>query len=71
MAEVPVIEMAEHCTPSPLTSMGQKGAGESGYMGAPAAVCSAVNDALSAVGADPLLSLPVTPEDVWRAVSRR
>jgi CO/xanthine dehydrogenase Mo-binding subunit len=71
MTEVPVIEMTEHCTPSPLTSMGQKGAGESGYMGAPAAVCSAVNDALSAVGAGRLLSLPVTPEDVWRAVSRR
>jgi CO/xanthine dehydrogenase Mo-binding subunit len=66
-AEVPPIEVVEHCTPSPLTSFGQKGAGESGYLGAPAAVCSAVNDALGSRG--PLLSLPITPEDVWRAVS--
>jgi 2-furoyl-CoA dehydrogenase large subunit len=65
-AEVPPIEVVEHCTPSPLTSFGQKGAGESGYLGAPAAVCSALNDALESHG--PLLSLPITPEDVWRVL---
>jgi CO/xanthine dehydrogenase Mo-binding subunit len=68
--EVPPIEVVEHCTPSPLTSFGQKGAGESGYLGAPAAVCSAVNDALAPAGAGPLLSLPITPEDVWRALRK-
>jgi CO/xanthine dehydrogenase Mo-binding subunit len=67
--EVPEIALAEHCTPSPFTSLGQKGAGEAGYMGAPAAVASAVNDALAARGAGPILSLPIKPGDVWLALS--
>ena len=37
-------------TPSPLTSHGQKGSGEGGYLGAPAAIASAVNDALGPLG---------------------
>jgi 2-furoyl-CoA dehydrogenase large subunit len=45
--EIPAIHMVDHSTPSPLTPMGQKGSGESGYLGAPAAVASAVNDALA------------------------
>ena len=65
--EVPQIVDAEHCTPSPFTSHGQKGVGEAGYMGAPAAVASAVNDALTAVGAPPVLSLPMKPSDIWSA----
>jgi 2-furoyl-CoA dehydrogenase large subunit len=48
--EVPLVRDTEHCTPSPLTSHGQKGSGEGGYLGAPAAVASAVNDALSPRG---------------------
>ena len=47
---VPLIRDTEHCTPSPLTSHGQKGSGEGGYLGAPAAVASAVNDALGPRG---------------------
>ncbi len=50
--EIPAIRLVEHCTPSPLTSHGQKGAGEGGYLGAPAAVASAVNDALSVFDLD-------------------
>ncbi len=45
--EVPFVRDVEHCTPSPLTSHGQKGSGEGGYLGAPACIASAVNDALS------------------------
>ncbi|NQV54749.1 MAG: xanthine dehydrogenase family protein [Rhodospirillales bacterium] len=45
--EVPMVQDTEHCTPSPLTSHGQKGSGEGGYLGAPAAIASAVNDALA------------------------
>ena len=45
--EIPGVKDVEHCTPSPLTSHGQKGSGEGGYLGAPAAIASAVNDALS------------------------
>ncbi|MBM86121.1 MAG: aldehyde oxidase [Rhodospirillaceae bacterium] len=56
--EVPYIRVAEHCTPSPLTSHGQKGVGEGGYLGAPAAVMSAVNDALNPFGVE-CLELPL------------
>ena len=37
-------------TPSPLTRFGQKGIGESGAIGPPAAIASAVNDALAELG---------------------
>ncbi|HEX9837334.1 MAG TPA: xanthine dehydrogenase family protein molybdopterin-binding subunit [Alphaproteobacteria bacterium] len=48
--EIPAVRDVAHCTPSPLTSHGQKGSGEGGYLGAPAAIASAVNDALAARG---------------------
>ena len=48
--EVPPVEIIEHETPSPLTVLGQKGSGESGYLGAPAALANAVNDALRPLG---------------------
>jgi len=48
--EVPSVEIVHHCTPSPLTEFGQKGSGESGYLGAPAAISGAVQDALSPWG---------------------
>jgi 2-furoyl-CoA dehydrogenase large subunit len=66
--EVPAIVDTEHCTPSPYTTLGQKGAGEGGYMGAPAAVASAVNDALQPTGAPVVSSLPIKPSDVWEAL---
>jgi len=66
--EIPTIVDVEHCTPSPFTTLGQKGAGEAGYMGAPAAVAGAVNDALIAAGAAPVSSLPIKPSDVWAAL---
>lgn len=69
--EIPDIADAEHCTPSPYTSFGQKGVGEAGYMGAPAAVANAVNAALAGGGAPPIHSLPITPSDVWAAVHSR
>ena len=48
--EIPMVKDVEHCTPSPLTSHGQKGSGEGGYLGAPAAIAGAVNDALQPLG---------------------
>ena len=60
---MPEIALTEHCTPSPLTSHGQKGVGEGGYLAAPAAVTSAVNDALAPCGKE-LLALPMRPVDV-------
>jgi 2-furoyl-CoA dehydrogenase large subunit len=48
--EVPDVQIIHHETPSPNTVFGQKGSGESGYLGAPAAVANAVNDALKPLG---------------------
>jgi 2-furoyl-CoA dehydrogenase large subunit len=48
--EVPQVEIVHHCTPSPYTVFGQKGSGESGYLGSPAAVASAINDAVAHLG---------------------
>jgi 2-furoyl-CoA dehydrogenase large subunit len=48
--EVPEVEIIHHVTPSPRTVLGQKGSGESGYLGAPAAISSAVNDAVRPLG---------------------
>ena len=48
--EVPAIKIIDHETPSPHTVLGQKGSGESGYLGAPAAIANAVNDALKPLG---------------------
>jgi 2-furoyl-CoA dehydrogenase large subunit len=48
--EVPHVEIVHHCTPSPFTVFGQKGSGESGYLGSPAAISGAINDAVSSYG---------------------
>jgi len=48
--EVPEVEIVHHVTPSPNTVLGQKGSGESGYLGAPAALSSAINDAVRPLG---------------------
>jgi 2-furoyl-CoA dehydrogenase large subunit len=48
--EVPEVEIVHHCTPSPFTVFGQKGSGESGYLGGPAAIMAAVNDCVSPLG---------------------
>jgi 2-furoyl-CoA dehydrogenase large subunit len=67
--EVPSISIVDHCTPSPLTEFGQKGSGEAGYLGAPAAIASAVNDALAPMGAS-IDYLPMTPQAIWSAVEK-
>jgi CO/xanthine dehydrogenase Mo-binding subunit len=56
--EVPPVEIVHHETPSPHTVFGQKGSGESGYLGAPAAIASAINDAIEPLGLT-INSLPV------------
>jgi 2-furoyl-CoA dehydrogenase large subunit len=58
--EVPDVHIVDHCTPSPLTAFGQKGSGEAGYLGAPAAISSAVNDALAPLGLS-IAELPMAP----------
>ena len=68
--DIPRVRLGEHCTPSPLTSLGQKGTGESGYMGAPATVANAVNDALSVFGTQ-VDGLPIRGADIWSKLEKR
>ena len=68
--EIPHIEMVKHYTPSPLTQFGQKGAGESGYLGAPAAIASAVNDALEPLGLE-ITTLPMRVRDIEAALANQ
>jgi 2-furoyl-CoA dehydrogenase large subunit len=65
--EVPGLAIVDHCTPSPLTTFGQKGSGEAGYLGAPAAIANAVNDALDPLGAS-LDTLPMSHLAIWKAI---
>jgi len=62
IVETPDIDIVHMETPSPFTEGGHKGMGESGTIGAPAAVASAVADALGV--APQALELPLTPERV-------
>jgi carbon-monoxide dehydrogenase large subunit len=65
---VPTIDHAVNesipCTHNPL---GVKGCGESGTIGAPAAVTNAIVDALSPLGITHI-DMPATPEKLWRAI---
>ena len=60
--EVVMTEIAE--TDNPL---GVKGVGEGPTTGAPPALMGAVRDALSVLG-EAAIDMPVTPENVWRAI---
>jgi carbon-monoxide dehydrogenase large subunit len=63
-AEVPPIRAAFVETPSPFNPLGAKGIGEGGAIGTPAAVASAVADALGGIDLDP----PFSGERLWRAL---
>ena len=65
--EIPPVTDIEHCTPSPMTSLGQKGSGEGGYLGAPAAIASAVNDALAPLDIE-INELPIRARDIEAAI---
>ena len=62
VCDVPPIDIVHMETPSPFTESGIKGMGESGIIGAPAAVVNAVLDALGAEPAE--VMLPLTPERI-------
>ena len=70
-SDLPLVESeldeSQPCTHNPL---GAKGAGEAGTIAAPAAIVSAVLDAVSALGVHDL-QMPLTAESVWRAISAR
>jgi carbon-monoxide dehydrogenase large subunit len=60
-AEIPPIEILHLETPCEYTETGAKGMGEGGTMGAPAAIASAVADALSHLDIE-IDHLPITPD---------
>ncbi len=65
--EVPNIRVLHMKTPSPYTEFGIKGLGEGGAVGPPAAIVSAINDALRQFNVE-VHDLPVTPERVLAAI---
>jgi aerobic carbon-monoxide dehydrogenase large subunit len=56
--------------PYPLNPLGAKGCGESGTIGAPAAIMNAVLDALRQFGIEHV-DMPLTPRRVWEVLHRR
>jgi CO/xanthine dehydrogenase Mo-binding subunit len=67
--EIPEVRLGHHETPSPFTPYGMKGGGEGGRMHAPAAIASAVDDALKPLGATRATHLPLTPERIISMVN--
>jgi CO/xanthine dehydrogenase Mo-binding subunit len=65
--EVPRFEIGHVETPSPFTEYGVKGGGEGGRMIAPAAIASAVEDALAPFGVR-VDEVPLTPERIVKLV---
>ncbi len=67
---VPPIEIHHMESPTPLNPLGVKGAAESGTIGAPAAIVSAIEDALRPLGVR-ITDLPVTPARLLGLIQSR
>ena len=65
--EIPAVRIEHMETPSPYTTFGQKGIGEGGAIGPPAAIANAVNDALAALGVE-MTECPITPRRLLAAI---
>jgi 2-furoyl-CoA dehydrogenase large subunit len=68
--ETPRIEIEHSPVPDPFTTLGQKAAGEGAAIPSPAAIASAVEDALSPLGVR-VRQLPLSPERVWELIHGR
>ena len=68
--ETPRIEIEHSPVPDPFTTFGQKAAGEGAAIPSPAAIASAVEDALSPLGVR-VRQLPLSPERVWELINGR
>jgi aerobic carbon-monoxide dehydrogenase large subunit len=66
-AEIPTFETDRTETPSPVNTLGVKGVGEAGTIGATPAIGNAVIDALRPLGVT-FINLPYTPMRVWQAI---
>jgi len=62
-----IVSLLDEDQPCPHNPLGAKGCGEAGTIGAPAAIVSAVLDALRGLGITGI-QLPLTPERIWKAV---
>lgn len=67
ITEVPSFEAVPMATATPYNSLGAKGVGEAGTIGATPAVHNAVIDAVAHLGVRHI-DMPTTPQRVWRAV---
>jgi len=68
-SEAPEIEIAHVVSPSPLTTLGSKGLGESSSMTVPAVIANAVSDALKPLGIG-ITELPMTPSRLHELMQR-
>jgi aerobic carbon-monoxide dehydrogenase large subunit len=66
-ADLPMFKVGNHVTACTHNPLGIKGVGEVGAIGVPPAVINAVIDALAPLGVTDM-SMPATPEKVWRAI---
>ncbi|HXG05462.1 MAG TPA: xanthine dehydrogenase family protein molybdopterin-binding subunit, partial [Candidatus Binatia bacterium] len=66
-SEAPVIDIAHVVSPSPLTTLGSKGLGESSSMTVPAVIANAVSDALAPLGIG-ITELPMSPSRLWAMI---
>jgi carbon-monoxide dehydrogenase large subunit len=67
-ADIPEFVTDRINTPCPNNPLGAKGIGESGAVGAPAALVNAVVDALAPFGVEHV-DMPMTPERVWTLIN--
>ena len=68
--EVPFIRIDHMKTPSPFSKFGQKGLGEGGAIGPPAAIANAVNDALKTTGLM-VDQLPISPFRLFELLKKK
>jgi 2-furoyl-CoA dehydrogenase large subunit len=69
-SEAPTIEIAHVVSPSPLTTLGSKGLGESSSMTVPAVIANAVSDALAPLGIG-ITELPITPTRLFALITEK
>ena len=67
--EMPDIEVGHSHSPTKVSELGARGAGEAGNVGAPAAIMNAINDALKPFKAR-VTDQPFTPERILRALEK-
>lgn len=62
--DLPSFKIEHTCTPCPGNPLGIKGCGEAGAIGSPPAVINAITNAIG----NNNLSMPATPQKVWKAI---